>query len=207
MFLSPKQIKNKIQSLRAEIERHNKLYYDQAKPEISDFEFDKLLKELKDLEETYPEFKSADSPTQKVGGTTNKHFKTRPHRIPMLSLDNTYSFEELQEFDERVKKNLGDEKYDYVCELKIDGVSIELIYEKGQLTQALTRGDGEKGDDVLENVKNIPGLPLKLRGAGIPERLEIRGEVFFTLKDFEAVNADREDKGLELFANPRNTAS
>ena len=207
MFLSPKQIRKKVQDLRADIERHNKLYYDQSKPEISDFEFDKLLKELKDLEETYPEFKSADSPTQKVGGGTSKHFKTRPHRVPMLSLDNTYSLEELKEFEERVAKGLDGEKHEYVCELKIDGVSIELIYEKGVLVQALTRGDGEKGDDVLENVGNIPGLPAKLKGAGIPERLEIRGEVFFTRKDFEAVNAAREENGLELFANPRNTAS
>jgi DNA ligase (NAD+) len=207
MFLSPKEIKKKIKDLSAEIERHNRLYYDKSKPEISDFEFDKLLKELKTLEETYPEFKSLDSPTQKVGGTTSKHFKTRPHRVPMLSLDNTYSLEELKEFEERVAKGLEGAKHEYVCELKIDGVSIELIYENGVLTQALTRGDGEKGDDVLENVRNIPGIPAKLKGAGLPDRVEIRGEVFFTRKDFEAVNADREQKGLELFANPRNTAS
>ncbi|HET9870249.1 MAG TPA: NAD-dependent DNA ligase LigA, partial [bacterium] len=138
---------------------------------------------------------------------TSKHFKTRPHRVPMLSLDNTYTLEELREFDERVKKGLGGEKAEYVCELKIDGVSIELVYEKGALTQALTRGDGEKGDDVLANVRNIPGLPHQLKGPGLPERLEIRGEVFFTRKDFEAVNEDRREKGLELFANPRNTAS
>jgi DNA ligase (NAD+) len=207
MFLSKKELQKKAKELRERIDYHNRLYYDQAAPEISDFEFDKLLKELKDLEEAYPEIQTSDSPTQRVGGSTNKHFKTRVHRVPMLSLDNTYSLEELQAFEERVAKGLEGEKHDYVCELKIDGVSIELVYEKGILTQALTRGDGEKGDDVLENVRNIPGIPAKLKGTGLPDRIEIRGEVFFTRKDFEAVNADREEKGLELFANPRNTAA
>ncbi|HVM32484.1 MAG TPA: NAD-dependent DNA ligase LigA, partial [bacterium] len=134
-------------------------------------------------------------------------FTTRPHRVPMLSLDNTYSLEELKEFEERVAKGLEGARHEYVCELKIDGVSIELVYEKGVLTQALTRGDGEKGDDVLMNVRHIPGIPPRLKGAGLPDRVEIRGEVFFTRKDFEAVNADRARQGLELFANPRNTAS
>src|SRR5579859_2258116 len=200
-------IKKRVQELREEIQRHDKLYYDKAQPEISDFEYDKLYRELKDLEEQYPSLKTKDSPTQKLSETTGKHFKTLPHRLPMLSLDNTYSLEELKEFDERVQKGLGGEKYKYACELKIDGVSIELVYEKGELAHAITRGDGEKGDDVIENVRNIQGLPSKLRGAGIPERVEIRGEVFFTLKDFEAVNAEREEAELPLFANPRNTAS
>lgn len=191
------------------IRHHDKLYYDQAKPEITDLEYDRLYRELKDLEEEYPSLRTKDSPTQRVGGTAaaGKHFQTLPHRLPMLSLDNTYSLEELKEFDERVKKGLDGQKYEYVCELKIDGVSIELIYEKGELVHALTRGDGEKGDDVLRNIQNIPGLPRHLKGSNLPDRIEIRGEVFFTLKDFEAVNEDREDKGLPLFANPRNTAA
>src|ERR1035438_190012 len=195
MKATPDIIK-RVEKLRETIRYHDKKYYDEAKPEISDFEYDQLYRELKDLEEEYPSLKSKDSPTQKVSETTGKHFKTVAHRVPMLSLDNTYSLEELQEFDERVKKGLGDEKYRYVCELKIDGVSIELIYEKGELTHAITRGDGEKGDDVLANVKNIPGLPLRLKGKGLPERLEIRGEFFFTREDFEAVNRDRENQGL-----------
>ena len=200
-------IKKRVEKLRETIRHHDKLYYDKSSPEISDFEYDRLYRELKDLEAEYPSLKTKDSPTQKVSETNGKHFKTMAHRVPMLSLDNTYSLEELKEFDERVQKGLGDEKYQYVCELKIDGVSIELVYEKGFLTHAITRGDGEKGDDVLENVRNIKGLPSQLKGKHIPNRVEIRGEVFFTLKDFEAVNREREEADLPLFANPRNTAS
>ncbi len=200
-------IKKRVLELRETIRRHDQLYYDKAQPEISDFEYDKLYRELKDLEAEYPALKTKDSPTEKVSETTSKHFKTVAHRVPMLSLDNTYSLEELKEFDERVQKGLGDEKYQYVCELKIDGVSIELVYEKGKLVHAITRGDGEKGDDVLANVLSIPGLPHELKGSGVPDRVEIRGEVFFTLKDFEAINEDREEAELPLFANPRNTAA
>ncbi len=203
----PSEAQNRAKVLRETIRHHDQKYYDEAAPEVSDFEYDRLYRELKDLEETYPSLKTKDSPTQKVrDAVTSKHFKTLPHRLPMLSLDNTYSLEELKEFDERVQKGLAGAKYEYVCELKIDGVSIELVYEKGQLTHALTRGDGEKGDDVLENVRNIPGLPSRLKGS-VPDRVEIRGEVFFTLKDFEAINAEREEAELPLFANPRNTAS
>ncbi len=204
--ISP-DVKKRVEKLRETIRHHDKKYYGEAQPEISDFEYDRLYRELKDMEEEYPSLKTKDSPTQKVGESTSKHFKTVAHRVPMLSLDNTYSLEELKEFDERVQKGLGGEKYQYVCELKIDGVSIELVYLKGELAHAITRGDGEKGDDVLENVRNIPGLPAKLKGQGIPDRVEIRGEVFFTAKDFEAVNEDRENRELPLFANPRNTAS
>lgn len=200
------EIKKRAEKLRATIRHHDELYYDKAQPEISDFEYDRLYRELKDLEEEYPSLKTKDSPTQKLAETTGKHFKTLSHRVPMLSLDNTYSSDELKEFDERVKKGLGDQKYEYVCELKIDGVSIELIYLKGELSHAITRGDGEKGDDVLANVRNIPGLPAKLKGS-VPDRLEIRGEVFFTRKDFETINEERENAELPLFANPRNTAS
>ncbi len=200
-------IKKRIAQLRDLIEYHNKKYYDESSPEITDFEYDRLYRELKELEDQYPSLRVKNSPTQKLSETTGKHFKTIAHRVPMLSLDNTYSLEELKEFDERVKKGLEGDKYEYVCELKIDGVSIELIYEKGELIHAVTRGDGEKGDDVLENIKNIPGLPQRLKGRMLPNRLEIRGEVFFTREDFEAVNREREDRELPLFANPRNTAS
>ncbi len=203
----PAEIKKRAEELRQTVRYHDRKYYDEAAPEITDFEYDRLYKELKDLEAEYPSLKTADSPTQRMGGTTTKHFKTLPHRVPMLSLDNTYSLEELKGFDERVKKGLGEEKYEYVCELKIDGVSVELIYEKGILAHALTRGDGEKGDDVLENVKTIRGIPWELKGSRLPDRLEIRGEVFFNHKDFEAVNREREDQELPLFANPRNVTA
>jgi len=205
--IAPPEAKKRAQELQKTIRYHDQKYYDQAEPEISDFEYDRLYRELKDLENAYPSLKTADSPTQRVGGTTGKHFKTLAHRVPMLSLDNTYSLEELKEFDQRVQKGLEGEKYDYVCELKIDGVSIELVYEEGVLVHALTRGDGEKGDDVLENVKMIKGLPHQLKGAAIPKRVEIRGEVYFTREDFEKINREREERDEPLFANPRNTAS
>lgn len=200
-------IQKRAEKLRETIRHHDRKYYDEARPEISDFEYDRLYRELKDLEEEYPALRAKDSPTQRLAESTGKHFKTVAHRLPMLSLDNTYSLEELREFDERVQKGLGGEKYGYVCELKIDGVSIELVYEKGDLVHAVTRGDGEKGDDVLANVRNIPGLPPRLKAPGLPDRVEIRGEVFFTREDFEAVNEDRENRELPLFANPRNTAA
>jgi DNA ligase (NAD+) len=203
----PDESKKRAAELRRLIEYHNKKYYDEAAPEITDFEYDKFYRELEDLEKNYPLLKTSGSPTQRVGGTTTKHFKTAPHRVPMLSLDNTYSLAELQEFDERVKKGLEGEPYEYVCELKIDGVSMELIYVKGELVKALTRGDGEKGDDVLQNVKSIPGVPSRLETKKISERLEIRGEVFFNRKDFEAINEDREYNEEPLFANPRNAAA
>lgn len=140
----PPEAKKRALELQKTIRYHDKKYYDQSAPEISDFEYDRLYRELKELETKYPDLKTTDSPTQRVGGTTSKHFKTLPHRVPMLSLDNTYSLEELQEFDQRVQKGLSGEKYEYVCEMKIDGVSIELIYEDGVLTHALTRGDGKR---------------------------------------------------------------
>ncbi|HEY5040190.1 MAG TPA: NAD-dependent DNA ligase LigA, partial [bacterium] len=198
--------KKRAKELR-DLVRHHDLKYDQATPEISDYEYDRFYRELKDLEEAYPSLKTADSPTQKVAGATGKHFKTEAHRVPMLSLDNTYSLEELQEFDERVKKGLDGEKYEYVCELKIDGVSMELVYEQGELVKALTRGDGEKGDDVLVNVKTIPGFPSQIKVPKLPKRMEIRGEVFFNRKDFERINEEREEREEPLFANPRNSAA
>ncbi|MBJ7497893.1 MAG: NAD-dependent DNA ligase LigA, partial [Gemmataceae bacterium] len=161
-----------------EIEKHNRLYYQEAKPEISDKEYDKLLKELVDLEKKHPELANANSPTQRVGGAPIDGFVTLKHRLPMLSIDNTYSPSELKEFDKKVCKALGKEKPSYIVELKIDGVAISLIYENGILTAGVTRGDGEKGDDVTQNLKTVGGVPLKLNTKKPPALLEVRGEVY-----------------------------
>ncbi|HMT28546.1 MAG TPA: NAD-dependent DNA ligase LigA, partial [Bacteroidia bacterium] len=164
----------RISELSQEIDRHNFLYYVKAKPEISDQEFDKLLNELIALEKEFPELKSADSPTQRVGGAITKEFETVVHKYPMLSLGNTYSEQDLIEFDERVKKLIGNE-FEYVCELKFDGVAIGLTYKNGSLVRAVTRGDGVQGDDVTNNVKTIRSIPLKLQPGDYPEEFEIRG--------------------------------
>jgi len=205
-----RDIKKKIEELIKEINRHNKKYYVDAKPEISDHEYDRLMDELKKLEEDYPEFVAPDSPTQKVGGQILKEFKTVEHRVPMLSIDNTYSPEEIMKFDERVKKNLEVDELDYIVELKIDGVSISLLYENGVFIQGATRGDGLKGDDVTVNLKTIKSLPLKLnfkKGASMPELFEARGEVYLPAKVFLEINEEKEALGEELFANPRNAAA
>jgi DNA ligase (NAD+) len=174
-------------------------------PLISDFEFDKLLDELQQLEDNNSDLFDANSPTQRVGGAVLEGFKTIQHKYRMLSLGNTYSTEDLHDFDARLRK-LTDDDFEYVCELKYDGISISLTYENGELVQALTRGDGMQGDNVTENVKTIKSIPLKLVG-DYPEKLEIRGEIFLPLKGFSAMNKIREEEGSELYANPRNTAS
>jgi DNA ligase (NAD+) len=197
----------RIKELRLEIDRHNDLYYNKHKTQISDQAFDKLLKELESLEAKFPEYKNADSPTNRVGGKPQKDFKTVLHRIPMLSIDNTYSKEELSAFDERVKKNLQGAPYQYVMELKIDGVSLSLHYKNGVLDLAATRGDGRTGDDVTQNVKTIRAVPHTLKGKIIPRELEVRGEIFFVKKNFLAINEEKELIGEELFANPRNAAA
>ena len=204
------KINKKIEELRKEIERHNKKYYVDTKPEISDHEYDRLMNELKKLEEAHPEFITPDSPTQKVGGEVLKEFKTVDHKVPMLSIDNTYSPEEIMKFDERVKKNLEVDRLDYVVELKIDGVSISLLYENGIFIQGATRGDGFKGDDVTVNLKTIKSLPLKLdvkKGRSVPELFEARGEVYMPSKVFLEINEEKEELGEEVFANPRNAAA
>ena len=198
-------VSERIQFLRTELRQHNHSYYVLDKPTISDFEFDKLLEELIHLENKNPEFFDPHSPSQRVGGEVSKSFNTVKHQYPMLSLGNTYSEEELRDFDKRIHK-LVEDQIEYVCELKYDGVSISLTYENGQLTQALTRGDGTQGDDVTTNVKTIKSIPLQLQG-GYPSLFEIRGEIFIPHAGFEAMNAEREQAGLETFANPRNTAS
>ncbi len=193
--------------LSEEIEKHNRLYYQEAKPEISDKEFDKLLKELVDLEKKHPELANANSPTQRVGGAPIDGFVTLKHRLPMLSIDNTYSPSELKEFDRKVCKALGKEKPSYIVELKIDGVAISLIYENGILTAGVTRGDGEKGDDVTQNLKTVGGVPLKLNTKKPPALLEVRGEVYMARANFARINEQRVKEGLEKFANPRNSAA
>ena len=211
--LDTAEAKREIARLKQEIERHNHKYYVEAKPEISDFEFDKLLRRLIDLETAFPDLKTPDSPTQRVGGEPLKAFRAVGHKIPMLSLDNTYSFEELEDFDKRVKKFLGREKVSYFAEEKIDGVSIALTYEKGKLVLGVTRGDGRFGDDVTENIKTIRTVPLQIPVAGakfkgkIPEVLEIRGEIYMPSASFEKLNKEKEKRGEELFANPRNACA
>jgi len=206
-----------IENLRQEIRRHDRLYYQLARPQISDEEYDKLMSRLRELEKAHPEFISPDSPTQRMGDKPSEGFVSVRHAIPMISIDNTYSEEEVLAFDARVKKLLGGESYSYVCEPKIDGVSLSLRYEKGRLVQAATRGDGETGDDVTANVRTIRDVPLKLSEpehskefkfpTKIPEILEIRGETFFTRQQFLKINQQQEQAGEEAYANPRNTAA
>ncbi|UJP63518.1 NAD-dependent DNA ligase LigA [Mongoliitalea daihaiensis] len=197
----------RISELSNQINYHNQLYYNEDRSEISDFEFDQLLQELITLETQFPEFLDADSPSQRVGGTITKEFETVEHEYRMLSLGNTYSPEELLAFDERVAKGLGHRNYEYFCELKFDGVAISLVYENGRLIRAVTRGDGTKGDVVTENIKTIRNIPLHIKGDKVPEKFEVRGEIFLPRKEFDKINAEREANGEALLANPRNAAS
>jgi DNA ligase (NAD+) len=199
------QAKSEILRLTKLINHHNHLYYVESRTEISDFEFDGLLRELQDLEAKFPEFAYSNSPTKRVGGDLTKKFETVSHRFPMLSLSNSYSEVEIIEWENRIKK-LIDQDIEYVCELKYDGVAIGIRYENGQLKQAVTRGDGEKGEDVTTNVRTIRTIPLSLR-ADFPDDFEIRGEIFMPSSIFEKLNNQRAKSGEQLFANPRNTAS
>jgi DNA ligase (NAD+) len=199
------EAKQRIDQLCNQLQEHNYNYYVLAQPIISDYDFDQLLKELEQLEAEYPEFVRPDSPTKRVGGEPTKDFPTVKHKYPMLSLSNSYSLEEINEFDARVQKMVG-HAVDYVCELKYDGLSISLTYEKGLLVRAVTRGDGVQGDDVTNNVKTIRSIPLRLRG-NFPDQLEIRGEVLMPHKEFERLNREREEIGENPFANPRNAAA
>jgi DNA ligase (NAD+) len=205
--MSAIEAKKEIQDLVDQINHYNELYYQKNKSEISDYEFDQLLKKLSDLENEFPEQKQPDSPTQRVGGTITKEFENVVHQYPMLSLGNTYSKEELEEFDIRVAKGLEGEAYEYFCELKFDGVSISLIYENGILIKAITRGDGVRGDNVIANAKTIRSLPLKINLTSIPTKFEVRGEVFLSKEVFKKINQEQEDIGEETYANARNTAS
>lgn len=197
--------KKEIERLSKEIEHHNYLYYVQSSPEITDYEFDMLLKRLQELEDKFPELADENSPTKRVGGDITKRFETVSHRFPMLSLSNTYSREEIEDWVKRLTK-FTDETLEFVCELKYDGVAIGIRYVNGILTQAVTRGDGTQGENITTNVKTIRSVPLKLRG-DFPEDFEIRGEIFYPVDKFRELNKQREELGEPLFANPRNTAS
>lgn len=204
--MSKTDVANRIETLIKELNEHNYKYYVLAQPSISDFDFDQKLSELAALEKEYPALLDPDSPTQKVGGDITKQFKTVRHKWPMLSLSNTYSEGELNDFDARVRKVLGDD-FEYVCELKFDGLSISLTYEHGVLTRGVTRGDGTQGDEVTTNVRTIKSVPNKLRKNGFPEVFEIRGEVFMHRAAFERLNSERLENGEIPYANPRNFAS
>ena len=196
----------RIYQLRDELHRHNYNYYVLNAPEITDQEFDFLMRELQDLEEKHPECRDENSPTMRVGSDLNKNFQQVAHRYPMLSLANTYSEAEVADFYERVKKDLNEE-FEVCCEMKFDGTSISLIYEDGKLVRAVTRGDGVKGDDVTDNVKTIRTIPLVLHGNNYPQEFEIRGEILMPWEVFEQLNKERESREESLFANPRNAAS
>lgn len=198
--------KEKIEKLRAELHRHNYNYYVLNAPEISDKEFDDMMHELQNLEQTHPEYKDDSSPTMRVGSDLNKNFTQVAHKYPMLSLGNTYSENEVADFYERVKKSLNDD-FEICCEMKYDGTSISLTYEDGKLVRAVTRGDGEKGDDVTDNVKTIRTIPLVLHGGNYPQSFEIRGEILMPWDVFEELNREKEAREESLFANPRNAAS
>ena len=204
--MSLSDIKQRMDALVKELNQHNYNYYVLAQPSISDFEFDQKLKELADLETKYPDLQDSDSPTQKVGGDITKEFQTVKHRWPMLSLGNTYSEQDLRDFDERIRKAIGND-FEYVCELKFDGLSMSLTYENGKLARAVTRGDGTRGDDVTTNIRTINRIPKNLKSTGFPESFEIRGEVFMHRAAFDRLNNDRIDRGEVPYANPRNFAA
>ena len=200
-------IRQEIERLRRELEHHNRLYYVEAQPEISDFDYDQLMKQLEALEAAHPEYDAPDSPTHKVGGTPIDGFKQVAHRVPMISIDNVYTEPEVREFDARVIKLLDDAQPEYTIEYKIDGVALALVYEHGRLVQAVTRGDGRVGDDVTHNARTIGGVPLRLEGDNLPPVIEIRGEAFIANSDFAHIRAEQERAGEQPFANPRNATA
>ncbi len=200
------EVLKKVRDLREKIKDADYKYYVLADPDIDDFKYDMMLKELGEIEKQHPDLVTEDSPTQRVSGQPTKIFKTVAHKIPMLSLSNSYSFEELIEFDTRVKNALENRKYEYACELKFDGIAISLIYENGKLVTAATRGDGFKGDDVTQNVKTIRAIPLSASNNKVKD-FEVRGEIFFKKEDFIKINEEQELKGEKIFANARNTAA
>jgi len=203
---SKQSAKNRIIELRNLIVDHNYKYYVKSMPQVTDFEYDMLMNELVELEGNFPEFFDENSPSVRIGNDSNEQFEQAEHKYPMLSLGNTYNKEEFIDFDNRIKKAIGD-NYEYCCELKFDGASISLTYEKGKLVRAVTRGDGNKGDVVTNNVKTIRSIPLVLRSNNYPDFFEIRGEILLPHSSFYKLNKQREQDGLQLFANPRNAAS
>ncbi|MFB9120783.1 NAD-dependent DNA ligase LigA [Bergeyella porcorum] len=198
-------ILHRIEQLRENLHQHNHRYYILDQPIISDFEFDEMLKELQTLEQQYPEFWDANSPTQRVGGGITKNFPTVQHQFRMYSLDNSYDYDDLEDWEKRIQKTI-EEPVEFVAELKYDGASISILYENGILKEAVTRGDGFQGDEITTNVRTISDIPLKLKG-DTPERFFMRGEIYLTRKNFDKINAAREEEGLDPFMNPRNTAS
>src|SRR6266852_737797 len=206
------QVAKQIEKLRDEIRRHEYLYYVLDEPEISDVKFDRMMEELKRLEGEHPELVTPNSPTQRVGGTPRKGFETRKHSPPMMSLDNTYSFEELEEFDRRVRELAGRERVDYVTEHKFDGLSISLVYEGGVLVRGVTRGDGTTGEEVTANVRTIRSIPLRVDAAELkklrmPSNFEVRGEIIMPRRAFEDLNLTQEEQGGKRFSNPRSAAA
>ena len=195
-----------IQDLRDELNQHNHNYYVLDTPTISDFEFDQKLKQLQELENQHPEFYDDNSPTQRVGGTITKNFNTVVHDYRMYSLENSYSKEDLIDWENRIQKVLGNVSLQYTCELKYDGASISITYENGKLNRAVTRGDGFQGDDVTNNIKTIKSIPLKLKGK-YPQRFDIRGEIILPFEGFEKMNQELIEIGETPYSNPRNTAS
>src|SRR5438477_2924123 len=196
----------RVETLRRDITEHNRRYYEEAAPTISDREYDRLYRELVDLETKFPNLVTSDSPTQSVGGKPLQAFSQIQHRLPMLSLDNTYSKEEIANFYKRITRLLPDEKIPVVIEPKVDGVAVSVMYENGKLKYAATRGDGVVGDDITQNIRTIKSVPHQLRGA-TPKVFEVRGEAYLDKKGFERLNQEREAAGLPLFANPRNAAA
>lgn len=205
--MSQHEVAARVEQLRGEIRQHDHRYYVQSNPVISDLEYDKLLDELKRLERQYPELVTPDSPTQRIGDQPLSELAQIRHRMPMLSIDNTYTPEELKAFFDRTQKLLGNESIDWVIELKVDGVAASIVYENGLLIQAVTRGDGEVGDDITHNIRTIRSLPLKLEGDNIPARVEVRGEVYMLNSDLVKLNEQRAQEGLELFKNTRNVTA
>ena len=206
MALEENEAAKRAAELRREIEEHNRRYYQEAAPSISDREYDALYRELSDLEKRFPKLAAADSPTQRVGGQPLKAFAQITHRVPMLSLDNTYSEEEVRDFYRRLEKLLPDRKIPVVIEPKVDGVAVSLLYEKGTLRYAATRGDGTVGDDITQNIRTIRSVPKKLKG-DVPDVLEVRGEAYLDKRGFVKLNTERRKAGLPEFANPRNAAA
>jgi DNA ligase (NAD+) len=202
--MNREEAEKRIAQLSAEIRRHDALYYQEAAPEISDRDYDRLFAELQALEAAHPELRAHDSPTQRVGGEPVEGFETVEHRRPMLSLQNTYNEEDLRKFDARVRKLLDSDDYSYLCELKFDGVALSLIYEDGRLARALTRGNGYQGDNILSNAKTVKDVPMSI---GEKRTLEVRGEVYMLNQDFANLNLEREELGLSTYANPRNTTA
>ncbi|QDV16038.1 DNA ligase [Gimesia panareensis] len=200
-------VQKEIEQLRQQLEYHNRLYYIKAKPEISDREFDKMMKRLEQLEEEHPEFDSPDSPTKKVGGAPIEGFQTVAHRVPMLSIDNIFELDGLKDFETRICKLLGEDQVELTAEYKIDGVAVSLVYENGHLVQGVTRGDGQQGDDITHNVRTIGGVPLRLNVKKPPALLEVRGEAYISNSDFQVLNVEMQEQGKEPFANPRNTTA